>query len=114
VEFILPSDVIVADKFAADANTKVVSTSAIPDGWMGLDNGPEATKEIQASPYNMHIVACTSTPRKAAAIAERYAGASCSSSFPHGRPCVRPRQRTRGHQGDPGKLPPSRRLTRCV
>jgi phosphoglycerate kinase len=49
VEFILPSDVVVADKFAADANTQIVSSSAIPDGWMGLDNGPEATKEIQAA-----------------------------------------------------------------
>lgn len=47
VELILPSDVVIADKFAADANTQIVSSSAIPDGWMGLDNGPEATKEIQ-------------------------------------------------------------------
>merc|ERR1712176_989021 len=38
IDFILPTDVIVADKFAADANT---------DGWMGLDNGPESTKMIQ-------------------------------------------------------------------
>jgi len=49
VELILPSDVVIADKFAADANTQVVSADAIPDGWMGLDNGPEATKEIQAA-----------------------------------------------------------------
>merc|ERR1711907_168414 len=47
-KIILPKDVIVADKFAADANTQVVAFDAIPDGWMGLDNGPEATKEIQA------------------------------------------------------------------
>lgn len=47
VKIILPSDVIVADAFAADAKTQVVPASAIPDGWMGLDNGPEATKEIQ-------------------------------------------------------------------
>jgi len=49
VELILPSDVVVADKFAADANTQIVSSSEIPDGWMGLDNGPKATKEIQAA-----------------------------------------------------------------
>jgi len=47
VEFILPTDVVVADKFAADANTKVVSVDQIPDGWMGLDNGPDSTKMIQ-------------------------------------------------------------------
>merc|ERR1712087_815405 len=45
--FILPSDVIVADKFAAEANTQIVAQDPIPDGWMGLDNGPAATAEIQ-------------------------------------------------------------------
>merc|ERR1711988_1768727 len=47
IKFILPSDVVVADKFAPDANTQTVSVDSIPDGWMGLDNGPEATAEIQ-------------------------------------------------------------------
>merc|ERR1711966_71978 len=47
IDFILPTDVIVADKFAADAATQVVSVENIPDGWMGLDNGPESTKMIQ-------------------------------------------------------------------
>jgi len=46
IDFILPSDVIVADKFAADAATQTVGVDAIPEGWMGLDNGPAATKEI--------------------------------------------------------------------
>jgi len=46
VELILPSDVIAADAFAADANTQVCAAGEIPDGWMGLDNGPEATKMI--------------------------------------------------------------------
>jgi len=46
IDFILPSDVIVADKFAADAATQTVSVENIPEGWMGLDNGPQATKEI--------------------------------------------------------------------
>lgn len=49
VQIILPSDLVVADAFAADAKTQVVQADAIPDGWMGLDNGPEATKEIQAA-----------------------------------------------------------------
>merc|ERR1719454_2318193 len=47
IDFILPSDVIVADKFAADAATQTVTVDKIPEGWMGLDNGPVATKEIQ-------------------------------------------------------------------
>jgi len=47
IELILPTDVIVADAFSPDANTQVVSVEEIPDGWMGLDNGPESTKMIQ-------------------------------------------------------------------
>lgn len=49
VQIILPSDVVIADAFSADANTQVVKADAIPDGWMGLDNGPDATSEIQAA-----------------------------------------------------------------
>ncbi|KAL4431129.1 hypothetical protein ABPG75_006385 [Micractinium tetrahymenae] len=47
VEFVLPTDVVVADKFAADADSKVVPVSAIPDGWMGLDVGPESSETIK-------------------------------------------------------------------
>ncbi len=47
VEFLLPTDVIVADKFAADANTQTVSVDSIPDGWMGLDIGPDSVKTFQ-------------------------------------------------------------------
>jgi len=46
---ILPTDIVVADNFAADANTKTVSADAIPDGWMGLDNGPESTAAQKAA-----------------------------------------------------------------
>jgi len=42
---LLPSDIVVADKFSADAKTMIVKSDSIPDGWMGLDNGPESTKE---------------------------------------------------------------------
>ncbi len=34
VELILPTDVVIADKFAPDANTKIVDINSIPDGWM--------------------------------------------------------------------------------
>ncbi len=47
VTFLLPTDVIVADKFAADANSQVVSVENIPDGWMGLDIGPDSVKLFQ-------------------------------------------------------------------
>ncbi len=38
----LPEDSVIADKFAADANTEVRPSDEIPDGWMGLDIGPKA------------------------------------------------------------------------
>jgi phosphoglycerate kinase len=41
VEIVLPVDIIVADAFAQDANVQCVSAHEIPDGWMGLDIGPE-------------------------------------------------------------------------
>ncbi|KAK8971412.1 hypothetical protein KSP40_PGU014910 [Platanthera guangdongensis] len=42
VLFLLPTDVVIANKFAADADSVVVPSSAIPDGWMGLDIGPDS------------------------------------------------------------------------
>ncbi|HEY9666137.1 MAG TPA: phosphoglycerate kinase [Coleofasciculaceae cyanobacterium] len=47
VALLLPSDVVVADNFAADANSQTVSIDSIPDGWMGLDIGPESVKMFQ-------------------------------------------------------------------
>lgn len=44
VKLLLPVDTVVADKFANDANQKVVKANAIPDGWEGLDIGPETRK----------------------------------------------------------------------
>lgn len=37
----IPTDVVVAQEMSADAPTKMVPVSAIPDGWKGLDVGPE-------------------------------------------------------------------------
>ncbi|MEG4571313.1 phosphoglycerate kinase [Microcoleus sp. N3A4] len=47
VTFLLPTDVVVADKFAADAKTQTVPVESIPDGWMGLDIGPDSVKTFQ-------------------------------------------------------------------
>jgi phosphoglycerate kinase len=40
-KIVLPVDVVVADAFSADAKTRTVAADAIPDGWKGLDVGPE-------------------------------------------------------------------------
>jgi len=49
VALLLPTDVVIADKFAADANAKTVSVENIPDGWMGLDIGPDSVVTFQAA-----------------------------------------------------------------
>jgi phosphoglycerate kinase len=52
-DVVLPVDVVAADAFAADADTKVVPYDSLPDGWLGLDIGPETqalfAKEISAA-----------------------------------------------------------------
>ena len=44
VKLLLPVDTVIADKFAADANTDVVESGQIPDGWQGLDIGPKTVE----------------------------------------------------------------------
>ena len=44
VKFLLPVDTVCADNYAPDANSQVVKDGEIPDGWMGLDIGPETIK----------------------------------------------------------------------
>lgn len=41
VNIYIPTDAIIADKFDNDANTQICKAGEIPDGWMGLDIGPE-------------------------------------------------------------------------
>lgn len=40
-KIMLPVDIVIADKFDANANSKFVDADHIPDGWMGLDIGPK-------------------------------------------------------------------------
>ena len=47
VQLLMPVDVVVADRFAADAEKKTVAIDAIPDGWMALDIGPKSVEEFQ-------------------------------------------------------------------
>ena len=42
VTFMLPMDHVIAQKVAADAETRTVDSTAIPAGWIGLDIGPKA------------------------------------------------------------------------
>lgn len=46
VQIHLPSDSIIADKFDAEANTSAAPSNNIPDGWLGLDIGPEACDQF--------------------------------------------------------------------
>jgi phosphoglycerate kinase len=47
VELLLPTDNVIADKFDAEAQTRVVGEDGIEDGWMALDIGPETAKRYQ-------------------------------------------------------------------
>ncbi len=46
VNLVLGTDCIAADKFANDANTQVCQANEIPEGWQGLDAGPETRKSF--------------------------------------------------------------------
>lgn len=56
VEFLLPLDFVVADKFAADANFKVVKASEVPSKWMALDIGPESAQIFRQALKNCKTV----------------------------------------------------------
>ena len=48
VHVVLPADVVAADAFDADAVTQIVRADAVPDGWLGLDIGPESRARFAA------------------------------------------------------------------
>jgi len=56
VELFLAKDIVVADKFASDANTQIVNINAIPNGWMGLDIGPETITDIENNLENCKTI----------------------------------------------------------
>ena len=55
-KIVLPFDTLAGDKFAADANTQVFATNAIPDDWEGMDIGPESQKVFAAALENAQTV----------------------------------------------------------
>lgn len=46
VRYYLPVDSVVGDKFGNDANTQIVPSGEVPDGWESMDCGPESCKAI--------------------------------------------------------------------
>ena len=49
VNLVLAKDCVAADDFSNDANTQVCAAGAIPEGWEGLDAGPQAQKDFAAA-----------------------------------------------------------------
>ena len=47
VECVLPSDHVIAQKIEANAQTRVVAEAGIPEGWMGLDIGPQTVERFR-------------------------------------------------------------------
>lgn len=56
VEMLLPIDSKIADAFKNDANIKIATNGMIPDGWMGLDIGPEAAAVFSKTIENSKTV----------------------------------------------------------
>lgn len=47
VQIHIPVDVVAADAFSNDANTKIIDVNQIPDGWQGLDAGPKSLENFK-------------------------------------------------------------------
>ena len=47
VKYYLPVDSVIGDKFGNDANTQIVASGEVPDGWESMDCGPESCKAIR-------------------------------------------------------------------
>ena len=56
VQVFLPEDSLVADNFSPDANRSECATSKIPDGWMGMDLGPDAIERYKACVENSQTI----------------------------------------------------------
>ena len=56
VELLLPVDTVVADRFAADAESKSVDSMNIPDNWMGLDIGQKTIEKFTSALKNAGTV----------------------------------------------------------
>src|SRR5690349_3881866 len=59
--FLLPSDVVIADHYAADANYKVVASNEVPQGWRILDIGPKSVEAFQKALSNAQTIVWNGT-----------------------------------------------------
>ncbi len=55
-ELLLPTDTVAANRFAEDAEQQVVPTKSIPDGWMGLDIGPDTRQAFSEAVLSSRTV----------------------------------------------------------
>lgn len=90
VQLHLPTDTVVADAFADNANTDVCPANAIPDGWMGLDIGPRTiadfstvVKRARTILWNgpMGVFEMASFQQGTKAVAQAIAGATASGAY---------------------------------
>ena len=56
VEIVIPVDVVVAEEFSATSATQIVAADQIPDGWMGLDIGPQTIELFESKIVDAHTV----------------------------------------------------------
>lgn len=56
VQLHLPTDTVIADKFANDAQIQVCDINHIPEGWLGLDIGPESIKNYEKAILNSKTI----------------------------------------------------------
>lgn len=61
ITFLLPIDVVVADRFAADANSKVVSSQDVQSGWRILDIGPKTIEAFGEALANARTIVWNGT-----------------------------------------------------
>ncbi len=56
VKLLLPIDNVVADEFSPEANTRIVSSNEIPEGWEGLDIGPKTVELFEEELKNAKTI----------------------------------------------------------
>jgi phosphoglycerate kinase len=61
IQFLLPSDVVIANRFAADAEHKILPSNQVPQGWRILDIGPETINRFREATANAQTIVWNGT-----------------------------------------------------